>query len=263
MDLEIKPVDLDESKYNRVQHSLWEFPSAHLILGKIKSGKSTLLHNLISKMWKPVFDDRVILFSPSLQDPIMQDLVDNDHLFFHTETFTMDALEAILEIIKQEEDDEKKKGRRWLIVIDDAMGVINHSISSEEGRRFSKFYASFRHMYGEGKITLVMAIQKFVGAVSPVIRANLHYVYLLGKMSEKEIKDLSEELNAIAGGDSKKFIQLYHKSKSKGMYDFTFLNFNRMEVMRNLKDILYSTEAGDFSDDECEKDDQSDTNENE
>jgi len=94
----------------------------------------------------------------------------------------------------------------------------------------------------------VMAIQKFVGAVSPVIRANLNYVYLLGKMSEKEVKDLSEEMNAISGGDSKRFIELYHRSKSKGMYDFMFLNFNRMEVMRNLSDLLYSTEGGDFSD---------------
>lgn len=248
MDLTIQPVEIDESQYNRANHALWEFPSAHLILGKIKSGKSTLLHNLVTKMWKPVFDDRVILFSPSIQDPIMRDLVDKDHLFFHTETFSMDTLEAILEIIKSEEDDEEKRGRRWLIILDDAMGVINHGINSYEGRRFSKFYASFRHMYGEGKITLVMAIQKFVGAVSPVIRANLHYVYLLGKMSEKEVKDLSEEMNAISGGDSKRFIELYHRSKAKGMYDFMFLNFNRMEVMRNLSDLLYSTEGGDFSD---------------
>jgi hypothetical protein len=252
MDLKIQPVDIDENQYNRAKHSLWEFPSAHLILGKIKSGKSTLLHNMISKLWTPVFDDRVILFSPSCGDPIIRDLIDNDKLFYHSETFSMDALETILSIIKSEEDDPTKAGRRWLVVIDDAMGSINHSINSYEGRRFCKMYASFRHMYGEGKITIVMAIQKFIGAVSPVVRANLHYVYLLGKASEKEIKDMSEELNAIAGGDSKKFTETYHRIKSGSPYNFAFLDFNRMVMMRNFDTVMYSADHGEFSDDEGE-----------
>ena len=58
--LKVEPVKIDEKLLNKVEHGIWEFPSLHLIVGKIASGKSTFLHNIITRFYEPVFKQNII-----------------------------------------------------------------------------------------------------------------------------------------------------------------------------------------------------------
>jgi len=46
-DLEIKPIEIDESKFNKVDLEPFTFPSLLIGLGKVASGKTTFMANLI------------------------------------------------------------------------------------------------------------------------------------------------------------------------------------------------------------------------
>jgi len=231
--LKIEPVKIDESKLNVKDYGLWSFPSLHLMVGKIASGKSTFLNNLINKIWNPVFEDRIILFSPTARnDPIINKLIEDEKIYAHFPVFNMDIMDKVLETLEEDENDD-----RYLIVLDDAMGMIPPTMS-REGQRFNKWIANFRHVPREGKCSIIISIQKF-SSVNNVIRSNIHYMYLLGKVSEKELKQYSEELNAITDGSDKKFIELYHQAKAGSKYNFMKLDFKKLRVLKNFDEILH------------------------
>jgi len=230
----ILPVEIDTDKLNEIEHGLWRFPSCHIAIGKVASGKSTFLHNLITRFWLPVFEDRIILFSPTaMNDPIIYDLIENNKIFINFDEYNYGILQRVLETI--EEDDNPK--HRYLIVFDDAMGQFANQLSYE-GRMFNKFVSNFRHIAQEGKLTLYFSIQKF-SQLPNVLRCNAHYLYLLGVSSEKELKFYSDELNAISNGSSDMFMQLYHQSKQV-KYDVAFLDFIKLRFMRNFNELLHS-----------------------
>jgi len=233
--LKVEPVKIDEKLLNRVDHGIWEFPSLHLIVGKIASGKSTFLHNIIDKFWNPVFKENVILFSPTARnDPIMNTLIEHDKVFIHFTEFTNEIAKRVLEVIKEDENPKS----RWLIILDDAMGMIP-ATNSREARWFNKWIANFRHEPIEGKCSIIISIQKF-SSVNNVVRSNLHYIYLLGKASEKELKQYSEEMNAISGGSSEKFLELYKKAKEGDHpYHFMTLDFKQLRVLKDFDKLMF------------------------
>jgi len=235
MSLKVEPVKIDEKLLNRVEQGIWEFPSLHLIVGKIASGKSTFLHNIITRFWNPVFKENIILFSPTARnDPIMNTLIEGDKIFIHFTEFTNDIAKRVLEVIKEDENPKS----RWLIILDDAMGMIPNT-NSREARWFNKWIANFRHEPVEGKVSIIISIQKF-SSVNNVVRSNLHYIYLLGKASEKELKQYSEEMNAISGGSSDKFLELYKKSKEGSHpYHFMTLDFKKLRVLKDFDELLF------------------------
>ncbi len=233
--LKVEPVKIDEKLLNKVDHGIWEYPSLHLIVGKIASGKSTFLHNIITRFWEPVFKTNIILFSPTARnDPIMNTLIENDKIFIHFTEFNNDIAKRVLEVIKEDEDPKS----RWLIILDDAMGMIP-ATNSREARWFNKWIANFRHEPVEGKVSIIISIQKF-SSVNNVVRSNLHYIYLLGKASEKELKQYSEEMNAISGGSSEKFLELYNKSKQGDHpYHFMTLDFKQLRVLKDFDTLMF------------------------
>jgi len=231
----IEPVEIDKTLLHELDHGIWQFPSVHIMIGKIASGKSTFIYNLINKIWYPAFQERIILFSPTgKNDPIINGLIENDQIFCHFEEFNMQILDRVIETIAEDDDENN----RYLIVFDDCMSQIPQTISIQ-GRLFNKYLCNFRHIPTEGKITLLFSIQKF-SSLNNVLRANSHYIYLLGKSSEKELKFYSEELNAIAGGSSDKFMELYHEAKEGNKYNFAMLDFKKLRFLKNFDTLLYS-----------------------
>ena len=104
----IKPVDIDESRYNKEQLGNFEFPSTFIGIGAVAAGKSTLMFNLIN-MLKPVFDDNVIIFSPTAtNDPILLKLVEDELVLEVFETYSNETLKKILEVIKDDPDEKQK-----------------------------------------------------------------------------------------------------------------------------------------------------------
>lgn len=230
MSNQIKPVDIDESKYNKAELDPFVFPSLSVYVGHVASGKSTLLYNLI-EMTKPVFNGNVILISPTLlNDPIQQKMIDDDMILEHYDFFNNDLMKHILDAIK--EDKEEK----YLIVFDDILSMLPKHLT-KDGRWWNSYISRYRHVPNEGQVSLMFFLQYFKD-LSPVIRSNLSYLGLLGVHSEKHQAQYAEELSAATGGNSESFYECYNEAK-KGKYDFLLLDFRKLRALKNLDTVLY------------------------
>ena len=234
----IKPVEIDESKYNKEELGNFMFPSTFIGIGAVASGKSTLLFNLIN-MLKPVFDDNVIIFSPTAQnDPILLKLVEDEMVLEVFESYSNDILTRILEVIRDDTDEKQK----YLIVFDDILGMANMANNhiSKEARFLNSFISTYRHGAGicqEGRISCMWFIQ-YYKSLLPTLRVNASYVAFLGKHSEKNIKQYAEELSTVCGGSESKFMELWNTCKS-GRYDFMTIDLRKLRVMKNLDKVIY------------------------
>lgn len=241
MSLKIKPVEIDESKYNTAELQPFVFPSLSVFVGHVASGKSTLLYNLI-KLTEPVFKGNVILISPTiLNDPIQQKLVEDDMLLEHYDFYSNELMQHILETIK--EDKEEK----YLIVFDDILSMTPKHMT-REGRWWNSYISQYRHRPNEGQVTLMFFLQYFKD-LSPVIRSNLSYLGLLGVHSEKHIKQYAEELSAATGGTEESFYNVYNEAKKGNKFDFLLLDFRKLRAFKNLDKLIYDRDS-DFKKDE-------------
>ena len=237
-DWKIKPVDIDESRYNKEELGNFIFPSTFIGIGAVAAGKSTLMFNLIN-MLKPVFDDNVIIFSPTAQnDPILLKLVEDELVLEVFETYSNNTLTRILEVIKDDPDEKQK----YLIIFDDILGMANmaNNHSSKEARFLNSFISTYRHGAGicqEGRISCMWFIQ-YYKSLLPTLRVNASYVSFLGKHSEKNIKQYAEELSTVCGGSENKFMELWSTCKD-GRYDFMTIDLRKLRVMKNLDQIIY------------------------
>ena len=98
----VQPVDIDESRYNKEELGGFEFPSTFIGIGAVAAGKSTLMFNLV-RMLKPVFDDNIIVFSPTAtNDPILLKLVEDEMILEVFESYSNETLQRILEVIRDD-----------------------------------------------------------------------------------------------------------------------------------------------------------------
>ena len=230
MSKKIEPVDIDESKYNKEELEPFVYPSLGVLCGHVASGKSTLLYNLI-KMSEPIFKGNVILISPTLlNDPIQQKMLEEDMILEHYDYFNNDLMRHILDAIKEDENE------KYYIIFDDILSMTPKYMS-KEGRWWSSYISQFRHRPNEGQVSLLFAVQYFKD-LSPVIRSNLSYLFLLGLHSEKHLKQYAEELSAATGGTEESFYKCYNEAK-QGKYDFLLLDFRKLRALKNLDTILY------------------------
>jgi hypothetical protein len=230
MDLKIKPVDIDESKYNSEELEPFVFPSLSVYIGHVASGKSTLLYNLI-KMYEPVFKGNVILISPTvLNDPIQQKMLEDDLILEHYDFYSNDLMRHILDAIKEDKDE------KYLIVFDDILSMTPKHMT-KEGRWWNAYISQYRHRPNEGQVSLVFMLQYFKD-LSPVIRSNLSYLGLLGVHSEKHLKQYAEELSAATGGTEQSFYEVYNEAK-RDKFDFLLLDFRKLRAFKNFDTILY------------------------
>lgn len=233
--LEIQPIEIDESKFNKVDLEPFTFPSLLIGLGKVASGKTTFLANMI-RILDPVFKGNVILISPTLaNDPILDKLIDDDAILEYFETYSNDLLRKILETIGETDADEK-----YMIIFDDILGSLPRA-NSKDSKFFDKFISTYRHGGGiakEGQVSLMFFVQYF-NSLTPVLRTNASYYVLLGQQGDKALKNLAEELHPACGDTEEDFYRIYADSKRQP-FDFLMLDFRKMKAYRNLTDLLYS-----------------------
>jgi len=230
MSMKIKPVPIDESKYNKEELDPFVFPSLSVFIGHVASGKSTLLYNLL-ELTNPVFKGNVILISPTIMnDPIQQKMIEDDLILEHYDFFNNDLMRHVLDAIKEDKDE------KYLIVFDDILSMTPKHMT-REGRWWNAYISQYRHRPNEGQVSLMFFLQYYKD-LSPVIRSNLSYLGLLGVHSEKHLKQYAEELSAATGGTEESFYQIYEEAKV-GKFDFLLLDFRKLRALRNLDTILY------------------------
>ena len=234
-DLEIKPIEIDETKFNRVDLDPFTFPSLIVGLGKVASGKTTFMANMV-RILDPVFKGNIILFSPTLaNDPILDKLIEDDEILEYFDTYSNDLLRKVLETIAEQPEDEK-----YMIIFDDILGSLPRA-NSRDAKFFDKFISTYRHgggIAGEGQVSLMFFVQYF-NSLTPVLRTNASYYVLLGQQGDKQLKTLAEELHPATGETEEDFYRVYNEAKRKP-YDFLMLDFRKLKAYRNLTDLLYS-----------------------
>lgn len=235
--LVVKPVEIDESALNKIEEDWWVHPGLYVGIGSVASGKSTLLANFLD-YWYDIFENRVILFSPSLHnDPIIKKLIDEDRIFSGFESYSNSTLDAVLNVIKEDEETPEGKGKKWLIIADDTLSQIPKS-NSKEARYFNSYISRYRHYPVEGKISIVMFTQYYKD-LNPVLRCNTSVYMFLGAHSEKNKKQYAEELSTIFNGDEDKFNAAWSEAK-KDKYDILTLNIRKLAAYRNFDKMIYS-----------------------
>ncbi len=240
-DLTVYPINIDEDKLGE-DDSMYPLPNRvhfNVLLGSIRSGKSTLLNSLYLSprfMGGDKYDVRILISSTAANDVQMKYMTEEfDYVF---EDYTETLLEELLDMISNDTQD-----RHYLLVIDDAMAE-NGITQKKAGKpdKFTQLITRYRHVGSnvlgtEGRLSIAVALQ-FFKYLTPTIRNQIQGLFLCGAFSEHEIKKIAEAYSFM-GGSVKEFLRLFEASRKED-YDFTYINVPRLEMYRNFNELLYS-----------------------
>lgn len=185
-------------------------------VAKSKSGKGV---SLVNQILNPAFDlynklDIIHIYSPTAKsgDPTWRHVVEQ-----MPETIYTDYSDKHLQSILDEQLRFTKSQRpNIMIVFDDIGGLPNINKNS----LLWKLSTMYRHYNIK---CLYYCIQQFK-QIMPIVRANMDYLLISRTTNEKEVQDMSNEINSKYDGD-KKFRQLLiHATKTP--YHFLYLRLN-------------------------------------
>ena len=207
-------------------------PMRSLIIGPSASGKTYLLNNLITNIYKNCFE-RVYIFSQSIYldrtyDPIKetQKEIKNEDLYF--ETFDEAALQNIINnhsrIIAKLKDEKSKEMYNICIVIDD---FIDDRRISNNSKALNSLFIRGRHSF----ISTICLIQKYI-SVSPMIRLNVSALIIFKLKNMKDLNALLDETSALI--NKKKLLEIYERAIEQ-KYNFLYINL----MVDNINEMFF------------------------
>ena len=242
-DLNIYPIRLNDDKLNQGskddKYPLSNPVHLHLVVGRVKAGKSLLMNSLYlsDRFFGSDFKTKILISSTAYNDAINKYLIEDCDFVFTD--YSDDLLQEILDIITQDEGNG-----RFLIIFDDMIGSNQNFKRAGKTDLLTQIITTYRHIGNgdcEGKLSICMAVQYFK-FLSPIARNNCSGYYIMGHFPEAEVKKMSEALS-IFGRDDKGFIKIYNESR-KGQYDFLYLSVEHMEARRNHDTLLWDAKEG-------------------
>lgn len=238
-DLKIYPIEIDESKLNqgKDKYPLSSPVHLHLVIGRVKAGKSLLVNNLYmsERFFKDDFQTRILISTTAYNDAINQHMLDEFDFVF-TE-YSEELLQEIIHLIEKDEGDG-----RFLLLLDDIIGNVKFSRGKIDA--ISALITKFRHIGNgdvEGKLSICLTTQYFK-YISTVARNNATAYYIMGTFPEGELKKMAEGLSFFGGGD-KEFYEIYKRSRQQE-YDFTYLSVEHLEARKNHEEVIWSKDNG-------------------
>ena len=233
-DLNIYPINIEDDKLNQgeAKYPLSSPVHLHIIVGRVKAGKSVLLNNLYlsKRLFGGEYKTKILISTTAYNDAINKYLLEDFDFIFNEYSDTL--LDELLNLIQTDEGDG-----RFLLVLDDIVGNVNFKRVGADA--ISSLVSHYRHIGNgehEGKLAIAMASQ-YWKYFSPIVRNNATAYYILGSFPENELKKIAEDLSYFGGSD-KKFIELFHKSRLNP-YDFLYLSVEHLEVRRNHTELLW------------------------
>ncbi len=182
-DLKIYPIKIDDDKLNEGEskYPLSSPVHLHIVVGRVKAGKSLLINNLYlsERFFKDDYEVRILISSTAYNDAINKYMIEEFDFIF-TE-YTEALLDEIINLIKSDEG----KGR-FLIVLDDIIGNVKFSRGKTDA--ISSLITKFRHIGNEdteGKLAICITTQYFK-YISTIARNNATSYYILGTFPEGE-----------------------------------------------------------------------------
>lgn len=189
-----------------------------LIVGSVKSGKSTIINNLLMNpsfynkdLKNPLFDKTLIISNTILNDFNMRFLRDTfDYKAEYNDGDIMELLES-----------QKSYGAREnmplvCLVADDIL-----TSTFKKNNELSFLASRFRHY----NIFYTITTQSF-RALSPIIRSNATNVIITKQQNDNEKSKIVEEYAPLFQGE-KKFNELYDQAINNHPYSFLYLDLSK------------------------------------
>jgi hypothetical protein len=214
-----------------------------IIIGKVKSGKSVLLQNLLlnPNFYHGLFDTIHIISTSIESDISSRFLLEEPNVLINTS-----YNEGIIEdIIASQNEHERKDQGQLCLVADDILGQIGRNSN------FYNFFARYRHY----NIKLLAVLSQTYKGLPPVVRTNAtNSIIMWNIWSDIELEKIDNDLSSFCGGDGA-FIKLYKKYVQKVPYSFLYLNYEQNKVYFKFERVLHDNLAknnNDVSDNESD-----------
>jgi hypothetical protein len=212
--------------------NLPQTPALLLMISPIRTGKSTILSNLIlnSNFFGQEFFDEVILISPTIHNDKTSRFMKKCCACYdnYTDKILLDMIQA-----QSDYNDNLEDRPSLAIIMDDVIGVFK----GPKGKAplINSFCSRFRH-YG---VDLLCLSSQNYRKVDPVIRSNATNMIIGSPFpNTRELEKIAEEIGDQFGGKDN-FLKIYNKA-TPNKYDFLHLNFqkNPPEAWHNFTDLI-------------------------
>jgi len=218
-------VEPPKVKPRKITHpNLPELPTIMTLVAPTKSGKSTILSNLMLRddFYKGAFDNTTIMSNTIDQD------VTSRFLRKSCDCYTGYDDNVLASIIEQQKSFEDEDRPFIAMIFDDILGSVKRN------SYLNHLVTRSRH-YGVG--LLAISVQSFK-AVGPTIRNNTNSFICCNLQNLSELDKISAEYSGMFGGDEK-FRKIYHKATEQ-RYDFLYLDLqsNPARAFRNFEEQI-------------------------
>jgi hypothetical protein len=198
-----------------------------LLISPVKTGKSTLISNLLLNdnfYGQEFFDDAVIISNTIANDVTSRFLRDAYDVEDHYDDSIIDG------IVEHQKSFDKEDQPQMALVLDDCLGSIKRE------SRINHLASRFRHYNIK---LLLMSSQKFRGSVSPIVRANATDVIIGSPFpNQRELLAVADEYGDLFSGPDN-WMKLY-KRCTPNKYDFCYMDLqsNPPKMYRNFETLV-------------------------
>jgi hypothetical protein len=204
-------------------------PALLLGIGAVKSGKTTLINNMLLRpreegfYGQNYFDDVQIISNTILNDPTARFL----RKAFDVQDYYTDGLISNL-IDKQKSYGEKKDMPFMALLLDDILGS-----NMKRNNEISFLATRYRHH----NIGLMAIFTQNFKSVDTILRNNATDVIIFKQTNNKQLIQLAEEFHPPFN-DIKTFLKIYNRAV-EGRYNFLYLKVQEGRAFKNFEEILY------------------------
>lgn len=226
-----------DPKLEKMKHRdvLPEIPTNIMLLGRCKSGKSSMLYSLLTEHFvygpskKSVFDEMIIYLGTQDSLDAFESIKCKNKIILNE--FDGNDFEEYLEDLKKHQMEKIEKNKKPLnvcIVFDDFVGEgALKPTKSGKAPILQRLALTSRH---ECNATIIMASQVYRGSglANPALRNNIHY-YICYSLSRRDIDAVCEEHSGLYEKDelADHFLKVYQTP-----YKFVMINYNKPEHLR-------------------------------
>eukprot|EP01051_Picozoa_sp_SAG22_P007303 SAG22_NODE_509_length_9598_cov_12.010001_8_plen_261_part_00 len=222
-----------EKPPKEVHPNLMQLPSVTMLCSPIRTGKSTLISNLLlnEDFYGQHFFDKVVIFS----NTIMNDTTSR-FLCKRFECHTEYSDDKLQQLINEQLSYAKEDRPDLALIFDDILGSIG------KNSLINSFATRFRHYNVK---LLLFSVQNFKG-IMPIIRNNVTDLIVGSPFgNRKQLEQIAEDFGDNFENDTK-FLQLYKEATQGKRYHMMYCKLaeNPAQVFRNFETQIYPSGGG-------------------
>ena len=232
----VKDPEEENTEGNRVFYDSVPDPyigAALLLVAPIRSGKSTLISNLLlsTNWYRDLFGENLYIISSTIFNDVTSRFIREAN----KERCFPEYDDSIIDYVVQVQNrkvKQKEKDQSYAVILDDCFGSLSPSPMAKKGRAFSNLTTRLRHYAprADAAALMIYSTQKFKDCPAP-FRANATAIALSKRiLNANEFRAIEEEYASACGGQ-KLFRSFWAALQaSPNPYSFLWIHQNRSPV---------------------------------